>query len=100
MLLTITVRTSRLKSGKWPSNTDAFAHLPDRQWHEEPRRVVPIRPRPGSDAEDVASSVFRLEPFSWDAAEDFWTLGPDDAAVLVLEAVRDEIRRRKRHQAA
>lgn len=94
MLLTITVRMSRLKSGKWPPNTDAFAHLPDHRWYEEPRRVVPIRPRPGRDAENVAAAVFRVEPVAWEAPEDFWTLSPDDAAALVIDAVRAEIRRR------
>lgn len=96
MLLTSTVRTSRLKSEKWLPNMDAVAHLPERQWHEEPRRVVPIRPGPGRDAEDVAAAVFRLEPVVWEAPEDFWKLSLDDAAVLVIDAIHDEIRRRKR----
>lgn len=97
MLIRITLVPHYPKNARRHPTVTAIAHLPGASRLSEPRHEIEILPRPGYTGSDVAAKTFGVrEPIPLEVDAGFWEMDTEDVQPIILAAVRDAVRARRR----
>lgn len=88
MKITIKIRTTIPKRGYRQPTSTAVVVRSDNPSFPPPRIIMPIRPRPGHQADTVAAMLLRVDDIELDVADDFFEWPVEQSHPVILGAIR------------
>jgi|GEM_PF-3817164 len=95
MRVQIKIRTQMPKRGIRQPYSTAVVVRTDNPHFPPPRIVVPIRPRPGHQADTVAATLLGLGDIPLDVQDNFFELPAEQSHATVLGAIRAAVAAKK-----